>query len=100
MSEEDIRAAAAMPRPSPAATTSPLSLAQVDALERRAAGYTPRQIAADVGTTADKISGAIDHARRRLGARNNPAAIAAAIGEGIIDYQRIRQHRTYLESRG
>jgi DNA-binding NarL/FixJ family response regulator len=80
-------AAAATPaagEPAPHAPDVELTNRELVALQLLARGYSSKQMAALLQTTAKAIDMAVERATRRLGARHRTQAVAAAMKRGLI----------------
>jgi DNA-binding CsgD family transcriptional regulator len=67
-----------------------LSATERAALHYRAAGYSPRQAAAAIGTRSQWVDAALARMRRRVHARNNVALVGHALLHGILDPAALR----------
>jgi DNA-binding NarL/FixJ family response regulator len=62
----------------------PLTDAQLDALRLLAEGYSTKEIARALNTSADAIDHAVERATKRLGASHRTQAVAIALREGML----------------
>lgn len=68
----------------PAPSRQQLTSKQQRVLVRLARGDTERQIADEMGISHDAVSDSVVRARRTLGAKNIPQAVALALVRGVI----------------